>query len=228
MQKKFIIFDNDRLLSDLIEEQVSKVFENDFQIKFLKNYNINILSEIDVIDLIIVNFKFIKDNYNIFSKLENEKKSKIIIVFDDGVNRSQLKKYHNHHFIVKPFRLQQLIDIIKDFFISYETYEKNIKISFSLMFRPETKILLDQKNNMTINLTEKESKLLNFILENKEKVLKKDEILINVWGISERINTHTLETHIYSLKKKLDNFKHNHTFICSDNYGGYYYNEFKD
>ena len=66
MQKKFIIFDNDRLLSDLIEEQVSKVFENDFQIKFLKNYNINILSEIDVIDLIIVNFKFIKDNYNIF------------------------------------------------------------------------------------------------------------------------------------------------------------------
>ena len=38
---------------------------------------------------------------------------------------------------------------------------------------------------MTINLTEKESKLLNFILENRETVLKKDEILINVWGIRE-------------------------------------------
>ncbi len=228
MQKKFIILNNDRLLNDLIEEQVSIVFENNFHIKFLKSDNINILSEHSEIDLIIINFKFIRDNYNIFSNLENEYKSKIIIVFDDGVERSQLKKYHHHHFIVKPFRLKQLIDIIKDFFIRHETYEKNIKITFNLIFRPETKILLDQKNNMTINLTEKESKLLNFILENKEKVLKKDEILINVWGISERINTHTLETHIYSLKKKLDNFKHNHMFICSDNFGGYYFNELKD
>ena len=176
----------------------------------------------------LVNFKFIKDNHNIFSNLENEKKCKTIIVFDDGVDRSQLKKYSNYNFIVKPFRLKQLIDIIKDFFISYETQEKNIKISFNLIFRPETKILLDKKNNMTINLTEKESKLLNFILENKEKTLKKDEILINVWGISERINTHTLETHIYSLKKKLGNFKHNHSFICSDNFGGYYFNELKN
>ena len=62
-----------------------------------------------------MNFKFIKDNHNIFSNLENEKKSKTIIVFDDGVDRSQLKKYSNYNFIVKPFRLKQLIDIIKDF-----------------------------------------------------------------------------------------------------------------
>ena len=62
-------------------------------------------------------------------------------------------------------------------------------------------------------------------LENKEDILKKDEILINVWGITERINTHTLETHIYSLKKKLDAFEYNHSFICSDNFGGYYFNK---
>ena len=228
MQKKFILIDNDKQLINLIEEQVSIVFEKIFNIEFLKSDNVNMLSELDPIDLIIVNFKFIKDNHNIFSNLENEKKSKTIILFDDGVDRSQLKKYSNYNFIVKPFRLKQLIDIIKDFFISYETQEKNIKISFNLIFRPETKILLDQKNDMTMNLTEKESKLLNFILENKEKVLKKEEILINVWGISERINTHTLETHIYSLKKKLSNFNHNNSFICSDNFGGYYFNELKN
>ena len=74
-------------------------------------------------------------------------------------------------------------------------------------------------------MTEKECGLLNFILENRKKTLKKDEILIYVWGISEKINTHTLETHIYSLKKKLDTFGYNHSFICSDNLGGYYFNE---
>ena len=109
------------------------------------------------------------------------------------------------------------------FFISYETHQKHIKITHDLIFRPETKTLLNK--NKIINLTEKESRLLNFILENKENVVKKDEILINVWGITERINTHTLETHIYSLKKKLDVFEYQHSFICSDNLGGYYFNK---
>ncbi|MAK06379.1 MAG: hypothetical protein CMM64_04575, partial [Rhodospirillaceae bacterium] len=202
MQKKFVIIDNDELLNNLIEEQVSIVFEKNFNIKFLKTHNINSLNVLDTIDLIIVNFKFIKDNYNIFINLANEKKSKIIVIFDNHVDISQFKKFNNFNFVVKPFRLKQIIDIMQDFFISYETHQKYIKISRDLIFRPETKTLLNK--NKVINLTEKESRLLNFILENKENVIKKDEILINVWGITERINTHTLETHIYSLKKKLD------------------------
>ena len=57
MQKKFVIIDNDNLLKDLIEEQVSSIFEKNFSIKFLKNYNIKNPNELDTIDLIIVNFK---------------------------------------------------------------------------------------------------------------------------------------------------------------------------
>ena len=223
MQKKFVIIDNDVLLNNLIEEQVSIVFEKNFNIKFLKTYNINSLSELDAIDLIIVNFKFIKDDNNILINLANENKTKIIVIFDYHVDRSQFKKFNNFNFVVKPFRLKQIINIMQDFFVNYETYQKHIKITCDLIFRPETKTLLNK--NKIINLTEKESRLLNFILENKENVLKKDEILINVWGITERINTHTLETHIYSLKKKLDAFEYHHTFICSDNSGGYYFNK---
>ena len=223
MQKKFVIIDNDVLLNDLIEEQVSIVFKKDFNIKFLKTYNINNLNVLDTIDLIIVNFKFIKDNYTILINIANETKSKIIVIFDDHFDRSQLKKFNNFDFVVKPFRLKQLIDIMLDFFISYEAHQKHVKITRDLIFRPETKTLLEK--NKIINLTEKESRLLNFILENKENVLKKDDILINVWGITERINTHTLETHIYSLKKKLDAFEYHHSFICSDNLGGYYFNK---
>ena len=225
MQKQFVIIDDDRLLNNLIEEQVSIVFEKQFNIKFLKSCNSSSINELDKIDLIIINFIFIKDNNNILNYLENKKKSKVIIMFDNGVDRSQLKKYNDCNFVVKPFRLKLIIDIIKDFFISYETNQKNIKITNNLIFRPETKILLKKNDNKTIYLTEKESKLLNFILENKDNILKKDEILTNVWGITERINTHTLETHIYSLKKKLDTFEYQHSFICSDNLGGYYFNK---
>ena len=226
MQKKFIIIENDRPLSSLIEEQVSTFFKKNFNKKFFKNYDINGLNKTEKLDLIILNFKFFQDNFKTFINLENKNNSKIIIIFDTGVDRAQFKKYSKYRFVVKPFRLKQLIDIIKDYFVSYNTHQKNIKITDKLIFRPETKILLDKDNDVTINLTEKESKLLNFILENKEKVFKKEEILINVWGISEKINTHTLETHIYSLKKKLDTFKYNHAFINSDNLGGYYFNNF--
>ena len=208
-------------MNDLIEGMYINSFKKDLYIKFFKINNINSLYEFDKIDLIIVNFTFIKDFYNILTDLEKEKKSKIIIMFDDGIDRSQLKKFSDYNFVVKPFKLKQLIDIIKDFFISFETQQKSITITYNLIFRPETKILLNKIKNIVINLTEKESSLLNFILENRKEVLKKDEILINVWGISEGINTHTLETHIYSLKKKLFIFKYNHSFICSDNLGGY-------
>ena len=60
MQKEFIIIDNDNLLGNLIEEQVSSVFEKNFNIKFLKSYDINILNELNTIDLVIVNFIFIR------------------------------------------------------------------------------------------------------------------------------------------------------------------------
>ena len=129
MQKKFVIISNDRLLNDLIEEQVSIVFKKNFNIKFLKTYDTQCLNELDSIDFIIVNFVFIKDNYNLLVNLEDKKKSKIIIIFDDQVDRSQLKKFNNFNFVVKPFKLNQIIDIIKDFFISYETRQKYIKIT---------------------------------------------------------------------------------------------------
>ena len=96
MQKKFVIIDNDVLLNDLIEEQVSIVFEKNLNIKFIKTYKFDSLNVLDTIDLIIVNFKFIKDNYNILINLANEKKSKIIVIFDDHVDRSQLKKFKDY------------------------------------------------------------------------------------------------------------------------------------
>ena len=129
MQKKFVIINNDRQLSDLIEEQVSLVFENNFNIKFLTTCNIKSLDKFETIDLIIVNYIFIKNNYNLLINLADKKKSKIIIIFDDKVDRSQLKKFNNFNFVVKPFKLSQMINIIKDFFIVYEKHKKYINIT---------------------------------------------------------------------------------------------------
>ena len=100
MQKKFVLIDNDVLLNNLIEEQLPIVFEKNFNIKFLKIHDINNLNELDKIDLVIVNFTFVKDNSNLLTNLENEKKSKIIIMFYDQVDRSQFKRFNNFIFFL--------------------------------------------------------------------------------------------------------------------------------
>ena len=76
MQKNFFIINNDRLLNDLIEQQVSIVFKKYFDIKFLKTHDVKGLNEFDKMDLIIVNFNFIRDNYNLLTYLEDKKKIK--------------------------------------------------------------------------------------------------------------------------------------------------------
>ena len=223
MQKNFVIIDNDILLKNLIEDQISSFFKKKFKINFQKINKIENIGDLEIIDLILINFMILRQNKNFLTNLDTFKKTKIIIMFDDGVDRFEFKKYSKYNFVVKPFKLKQLINIITDFYTNYETNQKTIKITSDLVFKPEIKLLISQKNKLTINLTEKESKLLNYIIENKDKVLKKHEILVNVWGINQEVNTHTLETHIYSLKKKLDYFKYDHTFIYSDHLGGYYF-----
>ena len=117
MQKKFVILENDILLKNLIESQISTIFQEKFQFKFCLSDNIEELKELSFIDLLIVNFTIIKSNQKLFLNMEKEKIKKTIILYDDSVERFNLKKFTQFNFLVKPFKLKQLSDIIYDLFI---------------------------------------------------------------------------------------------------------------
>jgi DNA-binding response OmpR family regulator len=68
---------------------------------------------------------------------------------------------------------------------------------------PQNRRILRGDETEAIRLTEKETALLVFLAQSKEPATRKD-ILASVWGYDERIDTHTLETHIYQLRRKLD------------------------
>ena len=72
-------------------------------------------------------------------------------------------------------------------------------------------------NNISLDLTEKESNLLIFIKENKK--VKLEEIQKKVWGYSTGLETHTVETHIYRLRKKILKSFNDHNFIEHDKEG---------
>ena len=225
MQKNFLIIENDIPLKDIIVENVIKYFDSKLKIDFQKlNYS-DSLQNFRNIDLSIINFSYFK-SYPIPTLLKKKNsKNNLILIFDNGFERYENKNFLDYYFVIKPFKLKKIFNIISDIFIPHETYEKLIYLSEELIFKPDTKVIFNKIKNDMVSLTEKESKLLNYLFQNKEKILNKHDILTNVWGINENVNTHTLETHIYSLKKKVDALDLNVNFKFSDQSGGYFFHK---
>ena len=98
-------------------------------------------------------------------------------------------------------------------------FSKNssIKIKNYLLNKNEKKLY---KQNDFIILTEKEIQLLEILLKNKDPI-SKDNILSSVWNYSAEADTHTVETHIYRLRKKINEKFNDEKFILNNKQGYY-------
>ena len=70
-------------------------------------------------------------------------------------------------------------------------------------------------------MTEKENSLLIYFFDRKNVEILKKDLLTNIWGVSDGINTHTLETHVYRLKQKLNKLDSNLSFSLVNKNGLY-------
>ena len=70
-------------------------------------------------------------------------------------------------------------------------------------FRPAAKLLLDEQEKK-IRLTEKETNILKYLYRAGDAVVPRDVLLHEVWGYNAGVTTHTLETHIYRLRQKIE------------------------
>ena len=73
-----------------------------------------------------------------------------------------------------------------------------------IKFYPRNKLLVFNKRK-AVRLTEKEVDILMFLYVNANHAVSKSQLLNKVWGYKEGVTTHTLETHLYYLRKKLNN-----------------------
>jgi DNA-binding CsgD family transcriptional regulator len=78
------------------------------------------------------------------------------------------------------------------------------------------KKLINRTTHQTINLTEKEFDIIKCLIDNNPNQVSKQNLLKSVWNYSENIDTHTLETHIYRLRQKFENYSN---FIINDEHG---------
>src|SRR6202021_545681 len=70
-------------------------------------------------------------------------------------------------------------------------------------FRPAAKLLLDERGKK-IRLAEKKTNILKYLYRAGEKAVAREELLTEVWGYNAGVTTHTLETHVYRLRQKIE------------------------
>ncbi|HVY42375.1 MAG: response regulator transcription factor [Bacteroidota bacterium] len=122
-------------------------------------------------------------------------------------------------YITKPFKFAVLLARIRAQLRQHEQSEDAVFAIGQYTFKPASKMLIDEKGSK-IRLTEKETSILKYLYRAGEKVVTRDVLLHEVWGYNAGVTTHTLETHIYRLRQKIEKDPSNSELLVTE-MGGY-------
>ena len=122
-------------------------------------------------------------------------------------------------YVLKPFKFAVLLARIRAQLRQHEQSEDAVFTIGPFMFKPASKILVDDKNGK-IRLTEKETSILKYLVRANEKVVSRETLLHEVWGYNAGVTTHTLETHIYRLRQKIEKDPSSAQLLVTES-GGY-------
>ncbi len=106
-------------------------------------------------------------------------------------------------YVVKPFRLPVLLARLRAQFRQHEQSEDAVFTIGPYTFRPSAKVLIHGETKKKVLLTRKETSILKF-LDRSGSVVGRETLLREVWGYNARVTTHTLETHVYRLRQKIE------------------------
>jgi DNA-binding response OmpR family regulator len=122
-------------------------------------------------------------------------------------------------YITKPFKFPVLLARIRAQLRQHEQSEDAIFTLGPYTFKPAVKMLLTG-DDKKIRLTEKETNILKFLYRATEGVVPRDTLLHEVWGYNAGVTTHTLETHIYRLRQKIEPDPSHASLLVTES-GGY-------
>ncbi len=123
-------------------------------------------------------------------------------------------------YIAKPFRLNELLARVRAQLRVFDNSEDAVFIIGPYSFRPSAKLLLEAAKNKKIRLTEKEAAILKYLYRSGGKPVARQILLNEVWGYNSAVTTHTLETHIYRLRQKIEPDPGNARLLLTEG-GGY-------
>ena len=223
MEEKFIllIYEKELKLNQILKEQISKL--NIYEVYGVTDEK-NLLELLEQMNTSILVLNLNKLNESLKNIILNHK-------FYNRINKI-LGYYNknNYHLDInkeeitvleKPFKIVHLVDELEKLSnLKIQEYPTTLLMEH-LKFLPYEKVLINLKTKNKEHLTEKENKLLYYLYSNKNSEIKKNDLLNEIWGVSESLNTHTLETHLYRLRRKLYKAAPELSFLLSNGNGSY-------
>ena len=130
------------------------------------------------------------------------------IILLTGAAREELDQVNGldagaNDYVLKPFKFSVLLARIRAHLRSHEASEDAVFRIGRYEFRPSLRLLLDAAKKK-IRLTDKETAILRYLYRSGEKPVGREELLREVWGYNANVTTHTLETHVYRLRQKIE------------------------
>lgn len=105
--------------------------------------------------------------------------------------------------VVRPLRLGDLIARLRALLRRRDAADAAFAIG-DYMLQPARKALVDTRSGARIRLTDKEAEILRHLHGARGAVVSREDLLAAIWGYNADVNTHTLETHIYRLRRKIE------------------------
>jgi DNA-binding response OmpR family regulator len=122
-------------------------------------------------------------------------------------------------YVTKPFKFAVLLARIRVQLRQHEQSEDAVFTVGPYTFKPSQKLLVDQKGGK-VRLTEKEAGIIRFLYRADGKPVARETLLQEVWGYNSNVTTHTLETHVYRLRQKIERDPQRAEILVTDA-GGY-------
>ena len=219
---KILLINNDKDLGEALAFQLSigekyRIIKTDSETSVLTSINNNFC------DLVIINSQssYLK-GYNLTKNLRLAGYKKPIIMLINQNSNLDIPDDQNHkadEYIIKPFRYLVLLKSIETQLQKSKKLENTQYSIGNYIFKPNSKILESNKSKY-IRLTEKENNILKFLYKHIGNIVSRETLLHEVWGYNSKVTTHTLETHIYRLRQKIEDDPSNACFLITEP-GGY-------
>jgi DNA-binding response OmpR family regulator len=123
-------------------------------------------------------------------------------------------------YIAKPFRMNELLARLRAQLREFENSEDATFTVGPYVFHPAKRLLQDASSHRRIRLTQKEVAIIRFLYRSEVRTVDRQTLLHEVWGYNSAVTTHTLETHIYRLRRKIESDP-KHPLLLVTEGGGY-------
>ncbi|MBI1364539.1 MAG: response regulator [Alphaproteobacteria bacterium] len=221
--KRILLVDDDPLLREALVEQFNLHDEFDAEAVATAHEAVEKTKQEAHIDLVLLDVALPDMDGRAACELmrKNGFKSPIIMLTGADTDADQVLGLDSgaNDYVTKPFKFAVLLARVRAHLRSHEQSEDAVFKIGPYEFRPAVKMLVTPADKK-IRLTEKETSILKYLYRAGGRAVTRDVLLDEVWGYNSGVTTHTLETHVYRLRQKIEPDPSNASLLVTES-GGY-------